>query len=363
MTVNFEKTVTRQFAIQQYDQPRRAQVYVGFQCHQGCKFCYYHDSCNEQMFSFEQVKKQIDFEYEYGIRDFEITGGEPSESLILRKVCEYIKSKDSSSKIAIITNGGLWNCNVWDLIDEVLVSYHLGKADSRYDKSVFPNGCTFSKVSKTVDAAKSHSVLVRTNTVLATFNLDGIWHIIDDLVSFKPMIVNFLPINLFDQAKHMASFIDYSKLRPLIKEAISALKAAIPSAYVFVRYMPFCEMNGYEQHVVGHLQHIYDWFDWNRELDGAEMISMADSKTASLIRLGKYGSSSVSNVMQTRKTLYSKSSKCLSCKYNIICDGVEKTDSNMLEKFIVPEHGTLVKDPMHYIGHITQDIYARTYAQ
>ena len=31
------------------------------------------------MFDFETIKKQIDFEYAYGIRDFEITGGEPSE--------------------------------------------------------------------------------------------------------------------------------------------------------------------------------------------------------------------------------------------------------------------------------------------
>jgi molybdenum cofactor biosynthesis enzyme MoaA len=79
------------------------------------------------MFDFEQVKNQIDFEYEYGIRDFEITGGEPSESLILRDICKYIKEKDNTSKIAIITNGGLFNSDVWDLIDEVLISYHLSR--------------------------------------------------------------------------------------------------------------------------------------------------------------------------------------------------------------------------------------------
>jgi len=36
--------------------------------------------------------------------------------------------------------------------------------------------------------------------------------------------------------------------------------------------MPFCDMKGYEKHIVGHLQHIYDWFDWNVELGGAEIV-------------------------------------------------------------------------------------------
>ena len=73
------------------------------------------------------MKKQIDFEYAYGIREFEITGGEPSEYAHLKETCEYIKKKDNACKISIITNGGLWNVDIWDLIDEVLVSYHLGK--------------------------------------------------------------------------------------------------------------------------------------------------------------------------------------------------------------------------------------------
>jgi molybdenum cofactor biosynthesis enzyme MoaA len=109
--------------------------------------------CNEQMFSLDYIKKQVDFEYEYGIRDFEITGGEPSEYNQLREVCQYIKQKNKNSKIAIITNGGLWKSNIWDLIDEVLVSYHLGR-NCNYDKEIFPLGCTYDKVKKTIDLAR-----------------------------------------------------------------------------------------------------------------------------------------------------------------------------------------------------------------
>ena len=144
------------------------------------------------MFNFDKIKEQIDFEYEYGIRDFEITGGEPSEHKELRKICLYIKEKSPTSKIAVITNGGLWASNVWDIIDEVLVSYHTCKDNSLLDKNIFPLGSTYNKVKKTIDLAHSLNKLVRTNTVCATFNLNYLDKIVDDLISFKPSIINFV---------------------------------------------------------------------------------------------------------------------------------------------------------------------------
>lgn len=198
------------------------------------------------MFDFELIKKQIDFEYEYGIRDFEITGGEPSEYKDIRKVCEYIKEKDSNSKIAIITNGGLFGCDVWDLLDEVLISYHLGKNVTGADMTIFPRGSTFKKVLRTIEKARENNVFIRTNTVLGTFNLGNVDEIVKDLISFKPRIINFLPVNLFDEATSMLSFIDYRELRPIIKRTIDVLKDSLPNTLVFVRYMPFCDMEGYE---------------------------------------------------------------------------------------------------------------------
>jgi molybdenum cofactor biosynthesis enzyme MoaA len=43
------------------------------------------------MFEKAYVLRQIDVEIAYGITDFEITGGEPSECEELRYYCEYIK--------------------------------------------------------------------------------------------------------------------------------------------------------------------------------------------------------------------------------------------------------------------------------
>lgn len=136
------------------------------------------------MFSLDFIKKQVDFLVAYGIREFEITGGEPSEHPQLKDICKCIKDTSPASKIAVITNGGLWKSDCWDHIDEVLLSYHLGRHASNYDASFFPLGSTYLKAAKTKDLAHKLGKLLRTNTVLGTFNLDALDSTLDDLASF-----------------------------------------------------------------------------------------------------------------------------------------------------------------------------------
>ena len=310
------------------------------------------------MFSFDYIKKQIDFEYEYGIRDFEITGGEPSEYKDLYKVCEYIKSKNEKSKIAIITNGGLYTTNVWSIIDEVLVSYHSGKDD--FDKLMFPNGSTYNKVAKTIEKARNLNKLVRINSIIATFNVNQYLMIIDDIINFNPHIVNILPINLFDESANLYQYIDYDKVKPIIKNAIDKLKNANPNMLVFVRYIPFCNMKGYEQHIVGNLQHIYDWFDWNAELCGLNILRFINNNTnEQLQKLGIYGSTSILAALNEVKVLYHKSNKCMMCKYLPICDGFE---NHVDAKKCIPSVGKPIFDIMYFIKTLTQDFYRNWYA-
>lgn len=307
------------------------------------------------MFEFNIIKQQIDYEYAYGIRDFEITGGEPSEHVQLRNICQYIKNKDAHNKIAIITNGGLYNKNVWDLINEVLVSYHLGKDDNSYNKSMFPLGCTYNKVKKTIIKAKQTNKLIRSNSVIGTFNIKGFHYVVKDLVEFGPHIINILPVNLFDDAKDMGKYIDYNDLRPLLKTSINFLNKHLPNTIKFIRYIPFCDMIGYEQYIVGQLQHIYDWFDWNIELNGINEIEYAKCNKS----LGKYGSLSIIEALNARDVFYEKHDICLNCKYYLICDGVEKHAN--LVKCIKPQTGNIVKNAMHYIKNTTYDFYRDWY--
>lgn len=308
------------------------------------------------MFSLDFIEKQIDFQLAYGIRDFEITGGEPGEFTDLLKAIQMIKTKSPGSKVAVITNGtAALRDDIVDAVDEVLLSYHLGRKSIGFDKDMFPLGTTWHRASNAVQNVKKHNKMLRTNTVLGTFNLDCVGSILDDLVQFQPQIINFLPVNLFDDAANgIGKFIDYSKLRDILKKAIDRLESQLPSAIVFIRYMPFCCMAGYEQHIVGHLQHIYDWFDWNVELDGISFLDWLDDPARALEKLGEYGSTSIDAALLNRRTLYSKSSACLGCRYNQICDGIENgTSLNCTH----PSSGKMILNPLEFIKQTTYDKY------
>ena len=364
MQLSFEKTITDN--ISHVQQPRRSQIYVGFRCHQKCGFCYYKHKCSDEMFSLDFVKKQIDFKYSYGIRDFEITGGEPGEYNQLRQVCEYIKTKDQNSKIAIITNGSIWKSNIWDVIDEVLVSYHLSRFAKHFNAQFFPLGSTYDKVRRVVDLAHSNNVLLRTNSVIGTFNLDDV-ALIDDLLCFRPQIINFLPLNLFDDASNLSMFIDYDKFGHTMDMFISKIHEILPKTLVFIRYVPMCVVEKHIDKVVGHVQHIYDWFDWNRELDGIDFLDNLRNNTAPqlLKSLGTYGSTSIHRALCDRQMLYTKNSTCLKCRYQLICDGIDKTQSNAshIEQYIHNISGPIVKDCLEYSKNVTYDYYHELYGQ
>lgn len=312
------------------------------------------------MFSLDFIKKQIDFKLAYGIVDFEITGGEPSEHAQLREVCEYIKSKSPASKIAVITNGGLWRADVWDIIDEVLISYHLSRNASPVP--MLPLGCTYAKCAKTVEKAHCNGVLVRTNSVLGVFNNND-YSLVDDLLSFKPSIVNFLPLNLFDDAIGLYDAIDYNTLRSLLDAFMPKLYSSQEKPLVFIRYAPICVLEQYKQHIVGHVQHIYDWFDWNRELDGINLLDIISQgkQMQFLDYLGKYGSRSLEFALNERKSLYDKPLQCMKCKYQVICDGIDKCNGGQLHKYLKPINGQIVKNCLEFVGNVQYSKYMEIY--
>jgi len=314
------------------------------------------------MFEPEYVKRQIDLLLSYGIRDFEITGGEPSECRNLREYCEYIKQKSSSSKIAVITNGGLFASDVWDVIDEVLLSYHLGRNTSGADMSYFPRGCTYEKAAKTAARAAISGKLLRVNVVVGKFNVQALDSAVDDIVGFCPRIVNFLPVNTFDGAKAQYTQIDYRTAGAAMSRQLDRLDEKLPDTLKIVRYAPFCSMPGRERHIVGTFQHIFDWFDWNVELTGLRILDLLNDADA-LKKLGPYGSTSFSEADRYRQESYEKSPQCLKCRYLYVCDGVEKTPGHILLKCIKPCAGIFLKNVNGYIGKYTGKLYNKLYGK
>ena len=120
-------------------------------------------------------------------------------------------------------------------------------------------------------------------------------------------------------------------------------------------------MSGYEKYIVGNVQHIYDWFDWNRELNGIYFLDWIKSNKIEklLEKFGRYGSTSLAAALEIRNQCYYKPAKCLKCRYYLICDGIEKNVDQSQIKTVTD--GELVKDCMKFIKNTTEQRYARFY--
>lgn len=312
------------------------------------------------MFPSLFVKKEISYAMDYGIRDFEFTGGEPGEFGGLSEIVTETKYEGEKRgfvpRIAVISNGKIASeeSRFWKNIDEVLVSYHSGRKPK--DRKMFPGGSTWSKASACCHVARSFGKMVRTNSILGKFNIDEWDGIIEDIIEISPDIANILPVNTFDSARSMEKEIDPEKQRKVLKKAITAFEEhGIPT---FVRYFPFCAMEGFERNIVGNLQHIWDWFDWNRELDGTRFLDLVKANR----KLGKYGSRSLETVLSERGVIFFKSPRCVSCKFWPICDGFQSRSPEILD-CCVPSPGKQITNPLEFIGRRSEEIYAARYGE
>ena len=99
--------------------------------------------------------------------------------------------------------------------------------------------------------------LLRINIVVGMFNINAIDSIIDDVIKFQPKIINFLPVNLFDEAKDQYSQINYDLVGPVLIKQIDRLNKELPLSLKFVRYIPFCALPGYDKYIIGTFWHIF----------------------------------------------------------------------------------------------------------
>ena len=83
---------------------KRVKIVTGFKCNANCIFCYYKDRLSQPNLSFEFIKRDIDFAFRHGIREIDLSGGEPTIHPRLSELIRYAKGK-GIEKVCIITNG------------------------------------------------------------------------------------------------------------------------------------------------------------------------------------------------------------------------------------------------------------------
>lgn len=295
---------------------KRGHVFLGNKCNYRCIFCYNKNLQNEDFYNNEKTKKYLNFIFEYGIRDVEFTGGEPSLYPNFNDLILFSKEKGFNN-IAFITNG----CNNKDYelyynsgCNEILFSIHGYDEQSNY--KITNDNKSWTRLINSIDKALKIGFKIRVNITICKYNFDKLYlhsELLNSIFGNNLFAINYLPMNSWDNSilneDPSIAFYNY-------KDELSCAIDNIKAERKAIRYIPYCAVNKKDyNYVYDQLQHIYDPYDWNRELDGktikTELLNMP------------YGYSSIDSVFNTRLALYTKFEKCLYCSMRYLCDGFQ----------------------------------------
>lgn len=312
----------------------RAKLDTGTHCNYECNFCYYIDRL-DQVTDLAKIKERALKLKQFGMQEIDLSGGESSIHKDWFLILSYCQELGFSS-ISALTNGSRFHQFEFlkkskeHGLSELLISLH-GKGDEAHAQIVKRPGA-FSRIMQTIDNARALDIKVRLNCTVTHFNAPHLGEYAALVNTLMPSQLNFLPLNYWEDAKNSEPQ-DYRVLSDAIKKAIDLVDPAIE---VNVRYIPFCFMQGYEKHVVGIYQHIFDQGDWNiiaYDVDDLELRS---------VELKDY----FQKAREQRIYTYFKTQKCLDCKYFNICDGVEK--KIIASTAYTPVVGEKIKDVQYY---------------
>ncbi len=315
----------------------RAKLDTGFHCNYHCEFCYYLDKLDQKT-SYDTIKKRIDILHSYGIDEVDLSGGESSIHKDWFKILDYCNGKFKN--ISCLSNGSVFSNEKFLLkskehgLKEILFSLHGYNEEVHDDIVGRKNG--WKKINKAIDLCNKHGIRVRINCTVYQKNYSGLVAYADIIKKIKPFQVNFLTLNYWDDNKTFEPIDDYNKLTDNIKRCIDLIVDDVK--YINVRYTPYCFMKGYEKYVCNQYQHVYDVYDWNKEIYDYDIDVTKTYTHNQKIELG------YAKARHDRLTDYKKSLACFKCKYFYICDGIEK----QLDMEVYPEPGDKIRDVNHY---------------
>jgi len=318
---------------------QRAKLNTGTHCNYRCEFCYYFNQL-DVVTEFEKIKGRIDYLVACGIKEADLSGGESSIHQSWFDILDYCVSK--RLRVSCLSNGSRFA----DLdfitkskehgLEEILFSLH-GYDEESHNKMVGVKA-GWRKMIKAIENANSVGIKVRINCTVTKDNyreIDGAF--IELLKQYDIAQLNFLTLNYWDDASSQP-VLDYKLSTDAVKRAIDKIDF-IPD--IRVRYTPYCYMKGYEHHVYGYYQHIYDLSDWN--------IAVYDERVAPEDYVGNELPALYEAAKRQRLDTYKKNKECLDCKHYYICDGYEKTFEHL---DVYPEEGEKLVTPTFYLKEI-----------
>jgi MoaA/NifB/PqqE/SkfB family radical SAM enzyme len=315
---------------------KRTVLDVGWGCNANCKFCYYKHSHKQKFFSTKELRNRLKKSMSYGMESIEFTGGEPALREDIFELIEYAK-KLGFKRLGIITNGIIFSDFDFTKrikkagLDEIKFSVH-GSRSKIHDKIIgVTNG--FENLMKGIKNAKKENFSITTSTVICKTNYKDLADISNLLTTIKPRRVNFEIINPIIDAKDLKQNIvaSFSEISPHLHKSIDILRSK--KLRLTVRYIPFCFMQGYEEHVCDLCQVQYDPDEWDYLIKNRAEYGLLLSNLSQLLGyinmlkrkyIPKKDIAHRAVIESKLLRMTTKSKACKKCKYDFICDGLWK---------------------------------------
>ncbi len=303
---------------------KRTRLFTGYACNINCKFCFYR---GKKHFDIRpKIYRQLEEGQKFGIKDWDISGGEPSILPYWQELLTDMKDMGFRN-IACITNGYkfadadfLKQCRNAGL-NELLFSLHESKRDI-HDGMTGVKG-SYDHLMSAIANAKDCGMKIRINVVVTRDNYKNLPEIAQMALMIKPVAFNFLPFRVENSASKKNA-VRYSKIAPYIKASVDALKESIDK--IAIRYVPFCLFKGYETYVAGYLQRVFDEYEWSEyALRHFENSRKENKKIGSLDCDTDKWQLEIKALSKSVKSIANHSIKCLLCKYSRVCDGIWKS--------------------------------------
>jgi MoaA/NifB/PqqE/SkfB family radical SAM enzyme len=214
----------------------------------------------------QQAKYWLRFFYARGLRQVDLTGGEPTIRKDIIELVSYARSVGYAT-VSVITNGlrmadpVFTSAMVAAGLNDVLFSVH--GPDARIHDSLTRVTGSFEKLMRAIDLVRSHGVALRTNTVVNGVSCSHLDAIARLLFEKKVSKVNFILFNPIVEAQGSDADmnVSYAQAARSLMPMIDAYHAVFQR--IAVRYMPFCVMPGYERYITNTAQIQYDPDEWD----------------------------------------------------------------------------------------------------
>ena len=291
----------------------RAKLNTGTFCNYDCKFCYYKDQLDIKD-ELQKVLNRVDYIYNYGIEEIDLSGGESSIDPNWFEILDYCNER--FKHVSCLSHGGKFHKMEFAKksqehgLKEVLFSLH-GADEAMHDEITGRKG-SFKRILQAISNCQEIGIIVRINcTVYKPLPREYA----DLIIDINPVQLNFIIINYWEDNDSFQEPEDYHTLSETVKQCIDLLDDHIEE--ITVRYTPLCYMTGYEKYVVGQVQHVYDLRDWNKALYN-ETIDTTIPYTEE-----EKHQQAFDVACDERVRFYHKDSQCAKCKYFYVCDGVD----------------------------------------